>query len=38
MDMNKVTVEDCIGKFESEGKVTIINDGKVVGFASEQEA
>ena len=32
MNMEEITLEDCMDNFEKKNKVTIINDGKVVGF------
>lgn len=32
MNMENITLEDCLENYERKGKTTIINDGKVVGF------
>lgn len=39
MDINieEITIEDCIEMFEKKGCSTIANDGKVVGFVQEKE-
>ena len=36
MDLEDVTVQYCIDAFESEGIVTLIDDGCVSGFAKEK--
>lgn len=33
--MNSVTVEDCVENYYRNHKITIINDGKVIGFQEE---
>lgn len=35
MDMNQVTIQDCIDMQEYKNKSVIINDGKVIGFEKE---
>lgn len=37
MNLETVTVEDCMDMFEKECKCTVINDGKVFGFVHEPE-
>lgn len=37
MELNNVTVQDCIDMYRMKGMVTICNDGKVVGFEKEEE-
>lgn len=32
MNMEEITLDDCLDNFEKKNKTTIINDGKVVGF------
>lgn len=34
MNLETVTVQKCIEKFEKQGKVTLIRDGKVKGFVN----
>lgn len=35
MNMENMTLEDCLENYERKGKATIINDGVVVGFTEE---
>lgn len=35
MNLDAVTLQDCIEYFEMKGYQTVINDGKVVGFKKE---
>lgn len=35
MNLEKVTVEDCVELFYRKGKVAIINDGQLIGFQEE---
>jgi hypothetical protein len=35
VDMNQVTIQDCIDMQEYKNKSVIINDGKVIGFEKE---
>lgn len=37
MELNNVTVQDCIDMYSMKGMVTICNDGRVVGFEKEEE-
>ena len=37
MELENVTIQDCIDMYVMKGKVTIINDGKVEGFVSENK-
>lgn len=37
MNPEAVTIQDCIDMSEKRGKSAIINDGKVVGFESEED-
>lgn len=32
MNMEEITLDDCLDNFEKKNKATIINDGMVVGF------
>lgn len=34
MNLEKVTVQQCIDKYEKQKKVTILRDGKVKGFVN----
>lgn len=34
MNLETVTVQKCIDKFEKQGKITLIRDGKVKGFVN----
>ncbi len=36
MNYENETIQDCIDKYEKEGKVAIINDGKVIDFIPEK--
>lgn len=36
MNLEVITIQDCIDMYEKKGQATIINDGKVVGFISEK--
>lgn len=35
MNLENVTIQDCLDMYNMKGNITIINDGKVVGFESE---
>lgn len=35
MNYEFVTVEDCIDMYEKKDQTVIINDGKIIGFATE---
>lgn len=35
MELENVTIQDCIDMYEKESKVVIINDGNVIGFVVE---
>lgn len=35
MNMEMVTLEDCLENYEKKGKAAIINDGQLVGFKDE---
>lgn len=35
MNSETVTVEDCVEKYCKKHKITILNDGKVIGFQEE---
>lgn len=35
MSLENVTIQDCLDMEEKKGKVTVINDGQVVGFVKE---
>lgn len=37
IELDNVTIGDCIAVFENEGLEAIINDGKLVNFESEQK-
>lgn len=37
MNMESVTIEDCLDMFDKKGYATVANDGKVVGFVPEKE-
>ena len=37
MNMELVTIEDCLDMFEKRGYATVANDGKVIGFVQEKE-
>lgn len=37
MNLEMVTVGDCIDNFNMKGKVTVINDGKVIGFEEGEQ-
>lgn len=34
MNLEKVTVQQCIDKYEKQKKITILRDGKVKGFVN----
>jgi len=36
MNYENETIQDCIDKYGNEGKVTIINDGKIIDFVSDE--
>ena len=36
MELENVTIQDCIDMYVMKGKATIINNGEVEGFASEK--
>ncbi len=36
MNLETITLQDCIDMYEKKDKATIINDGKVVDFVSEK--
>lgn len=35
MNLETVTLQDCIDMYQTKGRYTIINDGKVTGFKEE---
>lgn len=35
MNMESITIEDCLDMHYRKGKETIINDGKIIGFQEE---
>lgn len=37
LELDNVTIEDCIAVFENDGLVSIINDGKLVNFENNKE-
>lgn len=37
MNLEMVTVGDCIDNFNMKGKVAVINDGKVIGFEEGEQ-
>lgn len=32
MNLENITIQDCIDKYEKKGEMIIVNDGKVKGF------
>lgn len=36
MNLEAITIQDCIDMYEKKGQSIIINDGKVFGFISEK--
>lgn len=36
MNLENVTIQDCIDMYEKKDKAVVINDGKVIGFISEE--
>ncbi len=36
MNLESITIQDCLDKYESESQVFIINDGKVVDYMTEE--
>lgn len=36
MNLEEITIEDCIDMYEKKGQAVIINDGKVIGFVEEK--
>lgn len=36
MNLEKVTVQDCIDMYDLKNQETIINDGKVIGFTERK--
>lgn len=37
MNLDTVTIEDCIEMYERKGRCVVINDGKIVRFCKETE-
>lgn len=37
MDFEKVTAQDCIDLFEKKNKTVVLNDGKLIGFQTEDQ-
>lgn len=37
MDLNKVTLEDCIDMFEKKNMVVVIEHGQVTGFVAKED-
>lgn len=37
MNLEVITIQDCLDMYEKKGQSIIINDGKVVGFISEKD-
>ena len=37
MELDNVTIQDCLDMYNIKGMITIINDGKVLGFKKEEE-
>lgn len=37
MELDNVTIQDCLDMYNMKGMITIINDGKVLGFEKESE-
>lgn len=37
MNLEAITIQDCIDMYEKKGQAVIINDEKVTGFISEKE-
>ena len=37
MNLENVTIQDCIDMYEKKGKITIINEGKITGFSKAEE-
>lgn len=35
MNLQTITISDCLDMYYMKGQVTIINDGKVIGFQEE---
>lgn len=35
MNLEKVTIEDCVELFYRKGKVAIVDDGQLIGFQEE---
>lgn len=36
MNLEKVTIQDCIDMYEMKGQTTVINDGKVINFVEKE--
>ncbi len=36
MNYERVTIQECIAKYENEGREVIINDGKIIKFIPEE--
>ena len=36
IDLNNVTLEECVDLFEKKNIVTIINDGRIIDFEKEE--
>lgn len=36
MNLEVITIQDCIDMYDKKGQSTIINDGKIVGFYPEK--
>lgn len=37
MNMENITVQDCIDMYEKKGQAAVINDGQVLGFEQVEE-
>lgn len=36
MNLEAITIQDCLDMYEKKNQVAIINDGKVIGFITEK--
>lgn len=37
MDLNELTVEDCVENYYRKGEIVILENGQVIGFRKEKE-
>lgn len=37
MDLNRVTIQDCIDMFEKKNKYAVLSDGQIIGFEEDDQ-